>query len=90
MSSSPVLVSLGQPVEADPGPGANPEAGYGSKLKGAVQPTAETSAPAAPASGSSDEDDELSTGAWLAIGGGALLLAVGAFTLGRSRRRTHA
>jgi Domain of unknown function (DUF4331) len=55
------------PYVADPGPGANPKAGYGSKLKAAT--------PAAAAS--SKEDDDNGVSAWVVI-----LIALGAAALG--------
>jgi hypothetical protein len=55
------------PYVADPGPGANPKAGYGSKLKSAT--------PAAAASSTMDDDTGVS--AWLVV-----LIALGAAALG--------
>ena len=73
------------PYVADPGPGANPKAGYGSQLKGAVQPT-EAAAKAPPPAAAADEDgSDIGTWGWIAIVGGGLVLAAAAFALGRQR-----
>src|SRR3954449_1359893 len=68
------------PYVADPGAGANPKAGYGSQLKGAVQPGEAAAKTVAPAKATTSGDDGVSTLGWIAIGVGALVLAGAAFT----------
>jgi hypothetical protein len=65
------------PYLADPGPGANPKAGYGSRLKAAT--------PAAAATGKKDEDNGPSAIAivLIALGG----VALGAIAVGLARGR---
>ena len=81
------------PYVADPGAGANPEAGYGSQLKGAVRPeqAASDDGSAAPASsqtaGDDDDDGVLGTAGLIAIIGAAVVLAMVAFVAGRRRSR---
>jgi hypothetical protein len=72
------------PYLSDPGAGANPQAGYGSKLKQASTPAAQA-ALAPPAA--HNRGNSVSTGGWVAIFGGAILLAGLAFAVGGRRTR---
>jgi hypothetical protein len=73
------------PYVADPGPGANPQAGYGSKLKGTSAPVKQ--AAAAPTQSRSKSGSSVSTGGWIAIIAGAVVLAGLAFAVGGRRTR---
>jgi hypothetical protein len=67
------------PYLAAPGPGANPETGYGSKLKAAAATAAE--------SGEDEDDDGPSAIVWVLIALGAVALAVIAYVIGRGGQR---
>jgi hypothetical protein len=71
---------------AAPQPGANPDAGYGSKLKALALQGSDEPVPAA--AESSDEGGGTSAIVWVVIGVGALVLVATAFAVGRGRTRT--
>ena len=73
------------PYLADPGAGANPKAGFGSQLK-AISSTSSQPVPA-PATATRSSGSRVSTGGWVAIIAGALVLAAAAFVVGRRRVR---
>ncbi len=74
------------PYLAAPLPGANPDAGYGSKLKALALQGSDDPVPAA--AESSDEGGGTSAIVWVLIGVGALVLVATAFAVGRGRTRT--
>jgi hypothetical protein len=85
VDANPVSFLAHFPYLSDPGPGANPKAGLGSQLKSV---SSDGTAAAAPTSGPriSGGGSSVSTGGWIAIIGGAVLLAAAAFTVGMRRR----
>jgi hypothetical protein len=74
------------PYLAAPQPGANPDAGYGSKLKALALQGSDEPVPAA--AESSDEGGGTNAIVWVLIGVGALVLVATAFAVGRGRTRT--
>jgi hypothetical protein len=74
------------PYLAAPQPGANPDAGYGSKLKALALQGSDEPVPAA--AESSDEGGGTNAIVWVLIGAGALVLVATAFAVGRGRTRT--
>ena len=68
------------PYLAAPGPGANPDAGYGSKLKALAEVGSDNPVPVA---GEDEDDGGTSAAVWILLGVGALALIGVAYAVGR-------